>query len=195
MSLALKNKYFLLRHGQNNHQVERPNLTYLYPDNDPPCFLTNQGIEEAKKAGEVLKGKGIGLIYSSDILRARETARIVAEIIGEKEIIYDTRLRDINWGVFAGKDKEQAWGFFNNNALEKFETPPPQGESWNQCLERMVGILREIENNFQNKTILIVSHGDPLWLLEGYVKELSKEELVRQRQEQGVLGTGEIREL
>jgi len=119
----------------------------------------------------------------------------VAEIIGKKEIIYDTRLRDINWGVFAGKDKEQAWSFFNNNALEKFETPPPQGESWNQCLERMVGILREIENNFQNKTILIVSHGDPLWLLEGYVKELSKEELVRQRQEQGVLGTGEIREL
>ncbi len=195
MNSVLKNKYFLLRHGENNHLAEKPNLTYLYPDNDPPAFLTKQGIEEAKKAGETLKEKGISLIFSSDILRARETAKIVAEIIGLKEIIYDTRLRDINWGIFAGKDKKQGWEFFNNEAIKRFETPLPQGESWNQCLERMMRVLKEIEDNFQDRSILIVSHGDPLWLLEGYIKGLTKEELIKQRQEQGVLKTGEIREL
>jgi broad specificity phosphatase PhoE len=195
MSLVLKNKYFLLRHGRNNHQAEKPDLTYLYPDNDPPCFLIEEGIEQVRKAGELLKQKGIDLIYSSDVLRTRQTAKIVAEMLGLDEIIYDTRLRDINWGIFSGKEKKEAWGFFNNDGMKRFDSPAPQGESWNQCLERMTSFLKEIEDNFQNKKVLIVSHGDPLWLLEGYVKGLTKEELARERKEKGTLDTGEVREL
>jgi len=191
----LKNKYFLLRHGRNNHQAEKPDVTYFYPDNEPPCFLIDEGIKEARKAGEFLKEKGIDLIYSSDILRTRQTAKIVADTIGLNEIIYDLRLRDTDWGIFAGKNKKEAWGFFNNDGMKRFETAAPGGESWNQCLERVVSVLNEIEGSFRDKKVLIVSHGDPLWLLEGYVKGLTKEELARERKEKGTLNTGEVREL
>ncbi|MGI6335273.1 MAG: histidine phosphatase family protein [Minisyncoccales bacterium] len=54
--------------------------------------------------------------------------------------------------------------------MKKFDVPTPQGETWNDCRERMKKVLNEIENIFQGKNVLIVSHGDPLWLLEGYIK-------------------------
>lgn len=197
MSLLLKNKYYLLRHGKNNHQESFPDVVYCYPDNDLPCFLIEEGINQVKKAGEILKDKKIDMIFCSDILRTRQTAKIVAEIIGFdlKKIIYDVRLRDINWGMFGGKKKEEAWAFHENNMMKMFENSPPQGESWTQCQERIKNVLNQIEDNFQEKNILIVSHGDPLWLLEGYVKGLSKEELIKERKNNGTINTGEIREI
>jgi len=193
--MKLKNKYYLLRHGKNNHQEESPDIIYCYPDNDIPCFLTEEGINQVKKAGEVLKEKKIDMIFSSDILRTRQTAKIVAEIIGMdiNNIIYDTRLRDINWGIFCGKNKQEAWDFDKENDM--FESAPPQGESWKDCQERMKRVLEEIESNFQGKNIIIVSHGDPLWLLEGYVKALTKEELLKHKRGKGIPKTEEIIEL
>lgn len=196
MSLDLKNKYFLLRHGKNNHQEDHPDIVYCYPDNSQPCFLIEEGISQVKEAGEILKDKKIDLIFCSDILRTRQTAKIVGEMIrfDLEKIIYDTRLRDVNWGMFGGKSKKEAWDFYEQDMMKKFELAPPQGESWEECLRRMKEVLNEIEDNFQNKNVLIVSHGDPLWLLEGYVKGLSKEELVRQKKEE-YINTGEIRYL
>lgn len=193
----LMNKYYLLRHGKNNHQEENPDILYCYPDNDVPCFLIEEGINQIKKAGELLKDRNVDLIFCSDILRTRQTAKIVAEIIGFdlNKIIYDVRLRDINWGIFGGKSRKEAWDFHENNKINMFENAPPKGESWSKCQERMKNIFNEIENNFQGKNILIISHGDPLWLLEGYVKGLNREDLVRQREEKGIINTGEIREL
>lgn len=194
--MNLRNKYFLLRHGKNIHQTEKKNVTYCYPDDNPPCALIEEGVEEAKKAGEILKEKNIDLIFASDILRVKQTVEIVAKIMGFdlSKVTYDTRLRDLNWGDFGGKNKSEALAFFKD-PLERFEKAPPNGENWNQCLERMVNVLNEIEDNFQGENVLIVSHGDPLWLLEGYVKDLSEEDLASQREREGTLRTGEIREL
>lgn len=197
MRLVLKNKYFLLRHGETIHQAEKKDIIYCYPDDDPACALLDEGIKEAQIAGEALKRKNIDLIFSSDILRTRQTIEIVAKLInyGLEKIVYDTRLRDVNWGIFEGKDKEEAWAYYNNDMMKRFELGVPQGESWNQCKARMVEVLEEIENNFANKNILIVSHGDPLWLLEGYMKGKSNEELILEKSRKKDIRTGEIREI
>ncbi len=197
MNKDLKNRYFLLRHGKNIHQTEKKDILYNWPDDTPPCELIEEGIKEVQKAGENLKDKNIDIIFCSDIFRTRQTAGLVSEIIGlEKDkIIYDERLRDINWGIFGGKSKKEAWDFHENNKINMFENTPPKGENWNKCQERMKNVFNEIENNFQGKNVLIISHGDPLWLLEGYVKGLSKEDLINQREGKGIINTGEIREL
>ena len=193
----LKNKYFLLRHGKTIHQTKEKDVIYLYPDDDPPCKLIDEGIKQIQLVSENLKEKNIDLIFSSDILRAKQTVEIVAKLINYDlgKIVYDTRLRDINWGIFGGKSKEEAWAYYNNDIIKKFELEVPQGESWNQCRERMVEVLKEIENNFANKNVLIVSHGDPLWLLEGYVKGKSNEELILEMSRKEDIKTGEIREI
>lgn len=198
MKVDLKNRYFFLRHGKNIHQAELKDIIYGFPDDNPPCSLIEEGILQSKKAGKDLKDKNIEYIYSSDALRTRETAQIVAEEIGFNldNIIYDTRLRDDNWGIFCGKNKEDAWNFYNNDKIKKFDVPTPQGETWNQCRERMVNFLKDIEDNFEEKkNILIVSHGDPLWLLEGYIKGIdSNEELLNKRSEM-MLRVGEFKEI
>jgi len=185
-----------LRHGKNIHQTELKDIIYCYPDDETPCSLIEEGIDQAKVAGEKLKDKNIEYIYCSDILRTRQTAKIVASIVGfnEDKIIYDTRLRDINWGIFGGKHKDEAWAFYNGDKMKKFDVPTPQGETWNDCRKRMTGVLNEIENNFQGKNVLIVSHGDPLWLLEGYINGISNEELLNKRAET-LIQTGEVREI
>ena len=196
MEINLKNKYFFLRHGKNIHQKELKDIIYCYPDDPTPCVLIEEGIEEAKKAGEILKEKNIEHIYCSDILRTRQTAKIVSDIIGfdSEKIIYDTRLRDINWGIFAGKHKDEAWAYYNNDKMRKFDEITPEGETWNECRERMKEVLKEIEDSFENKNILLVSHGDPLWLLEGLIKGKTNEELVEKRGEI-MIKTGEVREI
>jgi broad specificity phosphatase PhoE len=194
--MEFKNKYFLLRHGKNIHQAEKKDVVYGYPDDSPPCVLIEEGIKEVEAAGEILKTKNIDAIFCSDIYRTKQTAGIVADIIGfdKNKIIYDERLRDINWGVFAGKDKKDAWAFYNHELLKKFDTPVPGGESWNDCEERMVAVLEDLENNYEGKIILIVSHGDPLWLLECYMRGVSPKNSVVDN-EREILTTGEIREI
>jgi broad specificity phosphatase PhoE len=197
MKLSLKNKYFLLRHGKTIHQAEKKDITYGYPDDNPPCILLKEGINEAHLAGEKLKGKNIDLIFASDILRIKQTVEIVTKIIGYDldKVTYDQRLRDVNWGVLAGKSKEEAWAYYDNDKMKKFEMGVPQGESWNQCRERMVAVINDIENSFEDKNILIVSHGDPLWLLEGYLKGKSNEDLLNELENNQDIKTGEIREI
>ena len=194
--MKLKNKYILLRHGKNIHQTKLKDIIYHFPDDNPPCQLIEEGIEEAKRASEKIKEKNIDYIYCSDILRARQTAKIVADVIGfdSEKIIYDTRLRDINWGIFGGKHKDEAWAYYNCDMMRKFNESTPQGETWNDCRKRMIDLLQEIERNNENKNILIISHGDPLWLLEGYIKGISDEELVEKRAEI-MIQTGEVREI
>jgi broad specificity phosphatase PhoE len=197
MKLSLKNKYFLLRHGKTIHQVEKKDITYDYPDDNPPCVLLEEGINEARLAGERLKDKNIDLIFASDILRIKQTVEIVTKIIGYDldKVVYDQRLRDVNWGILAGKSKEEAWAYYDNDKIKKFEIGVPQGESWNQCQERMIAVINDIENKFEDKNILIVSHGDPLWLLEGYLKGKSNEELLNELKNNQDIKTGEIREI
>jgi len=197
METNLKNRYFFLRHGKNIHQTEKKDIVYCWPDDPIPCSLIEEGREDAKKAGELLKDKQIDLVFCSDILRCRETAKITSEIIefDTNKIVYDTRLRDWNWGDFGGKTKVELWNFYNNDKMKAFEIPIPGGESLNQCRERVIKFFNEIESNFQNKNILIVSHGDPLWLLEGYIKKIEDNEVLLSKRSDIMLKTGEVREI
>lgn len=189
----MNNNYFILRHGQTIHQTKKRGLLYGWPDDDPPCELTDVGRRQAEKAAEGLKDKGIDLIFSSDVLRTRLTAETVAKELGLK-VNYDERLRDIDWGIFRGKSKVRAWAYYKNPKL-KFEKSPPEGESWSDVRRRVLNLIEELERKYKNKNILIVSHGDPLWLLEGWFRGLSQNKLLIQKIIGNTIKTGEYRQL
>jgi isoleucyl-tRNA synthetase len=58
----------------------------------------------------------------------------------------------------------------------------------------VVNALKNIDKKYKGKTILIVSHGEPLWLLEGAVKNWSITKLLKERQN-NFIKTGELRRL
>jgi len=190
----LKNKYFLLRHGQTTHQIKSPETVYYWPDGNPPYELTELGRSQIQEKALQLKDKNIDLIFSSDILRTKQTAQIVAQEL-DLDIKFDQRLRDINLGVFQGKSMKQSWAFYNHDMEKKFTIAPPEGESWHDVKTRVLDLLKEIEEKYSQKNILIISHGDPLWLLEDWIKGLNQEQSLERRKNGAPMKMGDLKEI
>ena len=192
--MKLKNRYFLLRHGRTIYQGRKKAFIYPSLSKNKQVPLTKKGQREIKKAAELLRNKKIDLIFCSDFLRAKETAQIVANTLRVKKIIPDKRLRDINFGVLHGKKREDFYRLFPKGDKKRFFQAPKKGESWLQCQKRMKDFLKEMEKKYKSKNILVVSHGDPLWLLEGAVEKKSKSQLLEEKKK-NFIRTGELRTL
>jgi isoleucyl-tRNA synthetase len=175
----MNNKYILLRHGETIYQTKKND--FLYPWPDFVTSLTKRGKNQIEVAADKLKSKNITLIYSSDFLRTRQTAKIVAKKL-DLRVKFDKRLRDINWGIYQDGPVEDYCQFFSSKK-QKFSKRPPKGESWRDVRKRALDLIKDIEKENKNETVLIISHGDPLWLLIGAMKGLNEDELLKKRSE------------
>jgi isoleucyl-tRNA synthetase len=181
------NKYFILRHGKV--QKEK-GIIYDWPSLST-FPLSKKGREEIVKIAKKLKKEKIDVIFASDALRTKQTAEIVAKELGLK-VNFDSRLRDINLGVYQGRQDKEFYRDFPPT-LERFQKRPKDGENWTDVKKRILSFIRNIEQKYKNKKILIVSHGDPLWILEGMMKGQSNEELLKERIKNGVMKKAELR--
>ena len=170
--MRLKNHYWFLRHGQTTWH--HPDLSYP-ADNMISVRLSSEGKGQIERAAPVLKQKGIDLIFSSDYLRTKQTAGIVSRALGIKPV-WDRRLRDVRLGRYYGRPQEE---YYRDLPLKiRFQKSPRGGDSWNDLKKRVARFLEETEKKHQRKNILIVGHGDPLWLLNGVMNGLSQKELL-----------------
>ena len=179
------NRYFILRHSESTkNKGQEINNTKL--ENDK-YDLTEKGVEQANKLAKELKNKKIDLIFTSPFLRAKKTAQIIAEKTG-LNVKTDNRLKEMDHGsVCEGKDYYAC--------IPKEEYPYKDfttrfgldGESRNDVRKRVFEFVQEMEEKHEGQNILIVSHGDPLWLLEGVSKNLSEENLFLAKKNQ-ILG-------
>jgi len=125
--------------------------------------LSEHGIEQAKRIGERLsleiKNKQY-IMYSSDLLRAKHTAEIVAGFLSIEPIFTDS-LRERNLGEAVGKSVE--WVHQNTIVWEKtiddkpFKGAESRREAWNRLLLFYRQMMRST-----NENVIIVSHGDAL---------------------------------
>ncbi len=122
--------------------------------------LTQLGIEQAKRIGENLsrevKDKKY-IMYSSDLLRAKHTAEVIAGFLGI-EPIFTAALREINLGEGNGKSKEWA----RENDLGQIKTIDDRqyngAESKRELWNRLFEFHRQITDS-PEENIIIVSHG------------------------------------
>lgn len=158
------NRYFLMRHGEAESNV-RGVVTSETTGNG----MTERGKAQVLDSLGSLKKEKIDLILASDLVRVRETAEMVATGLGYEtsKIIYDERLRELNFGVFSGKTIEQYHAYFQNEK-ERFETRPENGENLNDLRSRVMRLLYDLEAEYKGRNILIISHGDPTWLMQLY---------------------------
>jgi len=187
----MHNKYILLRHGQTIYQTEKKSFYYPSPE-IPPVSLTEKGEKQVRESVDKLKNKRIDLIFSSDFFRAKQTAEIAVKGLSVKKINFDKRLRDTNVGEIHGKLQKDYRDFFLNKP-KRFNKRPPGGESWNDVKKRTKSFLDDIERKYKKKNILIVSHGDPLWLLAGLIKGVeTNEDFLNGRDETIYPKTGQL---
>lgn len=187
----MPNTYFILRHGETPYQLQTEKILYPWPER-APILLTEEGERQARMVAKKLEKEKIDLIYASDMPRTRQTAEMVAKELGV-EIIFDPRLWERNFGIYRGRSKAELQQAFPIRK-EKFFKPPSQGENWNDVKKRVLDFIKDIDKKYQGKSILIVSHGCPLWLLQGGLKKLDEDELLEQKPQLS-LEVGEVRKL
>ena len=173
----------LVRHGQS--EWNKKNLFTGWKDPN----LTDLGIEEAKKAGNLLKERGLAfdIMFTSDLFRAQETGRIILEQmnLGHIEVVKDQSLNGRNYGDLAGLNKDEArvkWGEEQVHIWRRsYDIPPPGGESLKNTAERVLPyfnseILPKIK---ESQNILVAAHGNSLRALVMELEKISSDEIVK----------------
>ena len=177
-----KSNLVLVRHGQS--EWNKKNLFTGWKDPE----LNNQGIEEAIKAGKHLKTKNMkfDIMFTSDLLRAQETGRLILENMGQSDIpvIKNQCLNERNYGDPAGLNKDDArkkWGEEQVHIWRRsYDIPPPDGESLKNTAERVLPYFNKeiLPKVISGSNILIAAHGNSLRSLIMQLDELSKEEIL-----------------
>ncbi len=164
--MKLNNTYYLARHGQAFSNVER--WFSSWPEKRI-SRLTPKGINQAKSNAKYFKNVGLDLIISSDLLRTKQTAKIIAKKTNTR-IIFEKGFREIDFGDLNGDSIAKYNAQFKNQE-ERFDSPPPgTDENFTIAQKRLLEALLKIDKRYKNKNILIVSHASPMWLLESAVQ-------------------------
>ena len=160
---GIKMKLYLIRHGETDWNKTRR----LQGQVDIP--LNDFGRKLARETAPALQTVPFEVVYTSPLLRAKETAELV---IGDRKIpmIEDTRIMEMGFGEYEGlickgHDYNIPDPAFRNFFLapEKYD-PPQGGESFEQLSERLHAFLEEIfhKKELADKTILVSTHGAAL---------------------------------
>lgn len=170
------NRYFAMRHGESEKNV----LNIIDSDVSKKYALTEKGIAEVKASAETLKGKGIDVIIASPFLRTKETAAVVAGTLGiaKDSIVLMDDLQELKHGATDGGVPSEFSAQYRST-FEGFLSAPEGGETFADLKQRMGRALYEVEEKYQGKNILFVSHGDPITALLIAARGVNLEEAFR----------------
>jgi broad specificity phosphatase PhoE len=150
-------KIFLCRHGQTTGDIE-DRYGGDYDDH-----LTKLGITQAHLLAGSLKSKGIEKIFVSPLIRAKETAEILGEILSlVPEVVPDLKERNQN-GVLTGMIKSEAKNKYPElvDRLSNYKNTIEGAESFDNFQIRIIRAIKGIlKMNYE--TIAMVTHGGPI---------------------------------
>ena len=166
------NRLILLRHGQSQWNLENRFTGWK----DVP--LTTKGIEEANKAGLLIKENKIkiDIIFSSILQRANKTAELALK---KKDFVHlwnnnqlimtkSQNLNERDYGDLVGLNKEETSQKFGKEQVHiwrrSYDVSPPGGESLKNVVDRVGPYFEKFikPNLFSDKNVIIVAHGNSL---------------------------------
>ena len=154
-------RIFLIRHGE----TEWNKIGRLQGHSD--VKLSPEGIRQAQLLAEHAPFRTFDAIYSSDLSRAVNTAKILAAKF-HLRIVEERGLREVNFGEWEGKAiSELAENFpdFGKFFTNPDKVHPPGGETFLECQARVMNALDEIIAEHENQKIVVVSHGAAIRLI------------------------------
>jgi probable phosphoglycerate mutase len=155
----MSTRVILVRHGETDWNAEGRIQGHL------PVPLNARGLAQAEAVASRLEAIRFAALYSSDLLRARQTAEAVARR-GGHALRTEPRLREWDLGILSGLMRTvaedlhpEAFGIFRNRIVDE---PVPGGESIRARFERAVEAVGDIAAAHPGRTVVAVSHGGPL---------------------------------
>ena len=158
-------KIIVIRHGETKENIGK------IMQGNMNTLLDEKGIEQAKQLREELKNIKIDVVISSPLDRALNTAEIA--INGELPIILDDRLKSRNHGEFQGLPrtamKNTDYWDYNKNTQYKL------AESVGDLFNRVKSLLDDVKKEYDNKTVLLVTHSGICRVLYYYFKGIPED--------------------
>lgn len=149
-----RNDYTFIRHGEAEHNAKG----ILDGKLDSKSALTEVGKGEVKESAGKLSS--FDVIYASPLLRTKQTAELVKELIGfSGDIIFDERIKEFDVGDFNMHPKQDFWDHIGGQSvLSRFDIKVPNGETYKDVRDRMSEFLYDIDSKNVGKKILVVTH-------------------------------------
>lgn len=144
----------LVRHGQAEN-----NLSNSRVGGWSDVKLTELGVKQAESLAERLVNelKNTYKFYSSDLMRARQTAEIISKALNI-DPIYAIELREFNAGIVSGMDRKEAKKYYNKVISPHLEWRPyPESESFREFYYRSTSFMDKLRE--KEERVLIVAHG------------------------------------
>jgi len=164
-----------LRHGQAENNTKK-----ILAGRSPGVNLTETGIEQAEKAGRMLKALNISAIYSSPIDRAIQTADIVGNYC-DLEIVTDDRLIELDMGKFTKMPYNEIFAKHGNVFLKFYEGSDEVSENgvetFAKVQKRVFEMVDFVIDKHKNENVVLVTHMDPIKAMIGKVLKLRSEVL------------------
>ena len=153
-------KLYFVRHGESE-----ANTRGVISNRDRPFGLTDLGREQANALAESLKDIPISAIFSSPILRARQTADILSRSLGQPYQVTEA-LREYDCGVLEDRSDDASWelhrGFYEDWTLHhNYLRKPDGGENFLEIRDRFLPFINSLtlEGLHTDQHILSVGHG------------------------------------
>ena len=165
----------IVRHGQSVYNLENRFTGTIDID------LTPLGEEEARRAGEKLKDYKFEMAYTSMLIRAQKSLRIILEVLGQTEIpvVKNSALNERMYGSLQGLNKAEIAKKYGTKQVEiwrrSYAICPPAGESLASTFDRTISYYKtEIEPKLRaHKNVLLVTHGNSLRAVMMYLENIS----------------------
>lgn len=161
----------LVRHGESEWNAQR---RYQGQSDVPLSVL---GRRQAELIAGRLAGVKIDAVYASDLIRAWETARPIAEKSGLK-VFPEPRLRELKFGVLEGLTFDEAQAQYPEMMaawLQDFNRPPEGAETIDLFNARIVSLVEDLKQKHNEQVVLLVAHGGSLSEILRVVLGLSRE--------------------
>ena len=176
----MNSKLYLIRHGQSTYNLENRFTGWKNVD------LTDLGINQAKEAAKLLKNQNFDIAFTSNLLRAQKTLKIILDEIGcDIKTIKNEALNERDYGDLVGQNKSEAADKFGEDQVQiwrrSFDTPPPNGESLKMTLERTLPYFNsKIRPLLQTgKNVILSAHGNSIRSIIMDLFQYSSEQILK----------------
>lgn len=172
-------KLILVRHGKSewNHLGKWTGLTDV--------SITEEGIIEARNAGEAIRDIPFDVAYVSELKRAKETLAHMLDVLEAEHIpvVASGMLNERNYGIYTGKNKWEVRDEVGEELFQgirrKWDTNIPDGESLKDVFHRVQPYYEEeiVATLDKGSNALVVAHGNSLRALVKHIEGISDEEI------------------
>jgi probable phosphoglycerate mutase len=151
-------KLYFVRHGESE-----ANTRHVISNRESTFHLTSKGMQQAEGLAGKIKDIFFSALFSSPVLRARETAEILSVTLGLPSQVTEA-LREYDCGILEEKSDEESWGYHNQYYQDwvqrgQYSNKPEGGECFLDIQNRFVPFIESLTREQDDKNILLVGHG------------------------------------